>query len=85
MLERIRFDGYAVSDGDVTEGIAALGAPVFDHSGAVRAALSMSGVRQTLLEGNFESNRRRIVDGASDISHLLGYDADRRTVVGAST
>jgi DNA-binding IclR family transcriptional regulator len=85
MLEQIRLDGYAVSDGDVTEGIAALGAPVFDHSGALRAALSMSGVRQTLLEANFESNCRRIVDGASDISRLLGYDGDRPTVIGTST
>lgn len=76
LLERIRAEGFAVSDGDVTEGIAALGAPIFDHAGGLRAALSISGVRPTLLEANFEANRDLILAGASEISRALGYESE---------
>ena len=35
-LSEVRAKGYAVSDEDVTIGIAALGAPIFDHTGRIR-------------------------------------------------
>jgi DNA-binding IclR family transcriptional regulator len=43
-LEATRKQGYAVSDEDVTPGIASLGAPIFDYTGNVRAALSIGGL-----------------------------------------
>ncbi|HET9873952.1 MAG TPA: IclR family transcriptional regulator [Propionibacteriaceae bacterium] len=49
-LARIRTVGYSVSDADVTPGIAALGAPVFNHRGDVQGALSLSGLRSQLLD-----------------------------------
>src|SRR5881394_731866 len=49
-LERSVEQGYAVSDEDVTPGIASLGAPIFDYTGGVRAALSVGGMRQFVLE-----------------------------------
>jgi DNA-binding IclR family transcriptional regulator len=49
-LRRTRDQGYAVSDQDVTLGIAAFGAPVFDYEGHLRAALSISGVRPVILD-----------------------------------
>lgn len=42
-LERIRTDGYAVSDGEITPGLMALAVPVLDPAGQVVAALSVSG------------------------------------------
>jgi len=48
-IARIRAAGYSVSDGDVTPGIAALGAPVFNHRGEVQGALSLSGLRDQVL------------------------------------
>jgi DNA-binding IclR family transcriptional regulator len=48
-IARIRAAGYSVSDGDVTPGIAALGAPVFNHRGEVQGALSLSGLRGQVL------------------------------------
>ena len=48
-IARIRAVGYSVSDGDVTPGIAALGAPVFNHRGEVQGALSLSGLRSQVL------------------------------------
>jgi len=49
-IARIRAVGYSVSDADVTAGIAALGAPVFNHRGEVQGALSLSGLRSQVLD-----------------------------------
>src|SRR5947209_707909 len=49
-LERCVALGYAVSDEDVTHGIASLGAPIFDYSGRIRAAISIGGMKRFLLE-----------------------------------
>lgn len=74
-LEAVLRDGYAVSDEDVTPGIAALGAPVFDHTGSIRAALSISGIRGEILgESVFDEVRELVVAGASEISRQLGFD-----------
>jgi DNA-binding IclR family transcriptional regulator len=76
LLQAILTDGYAVSDGDITPGIAAIGAPIFDHTGAIRAAISVSGIRSELL-GNTDTKTRvidKVVAGAKEISHALGFD-----------
>jgi DNA-binding IclR family transcriptional regulator len=74
LLEQTRADGYAVSDNDVTIGIAALGAPVFDHRGELIAALSMAGIRQSILEGEAGERMVELVtSGAREISAALGY------------
>lgn len=76
-LAEVRATGYAVSDEDVTIGIAALGAPIFDHTERVRAALSISGVRPAILGRDVARIRRLVVDGAAEISRLLGYGMGR--------
>ncbi len=43
-LERIRRDGYALSLEDMTIGVGAVGAPVFDRSGAAIASISAAGL-----------------------------------------
>lgn len=75
-LRRTRADGVAVSDGDVTPGIAAVGAPVFDHRGYVTAALSISGVREVVLSERLDA-RGLVMNGAADISASLGYTPER--------
>src|SRR5881227_1476655 len=65
--------GYAVSDEDVTDGIASLGAPVFDYTGRIRAAVSIGGLRQLLLEDMHEEAVELLVTGAREISEALGY------------
>lgn len=42
-LRRVRAAGYAVSCGELEEGIDAVAAPVFDHLGTVAAAVSIGG------------------------------------------
>jgi DNA-binding IclR family transcriptional regulator len=76
-LEATRERGYALSDEDVTPGIAALGAPIFDHSGRVRAGLSLGGVRSTLF-GHESRALEMLLEGASAISRTLGYDGAMR-------
>jgi DNA-binding IclR family transcriptional regulator len=74
-LEQIRNDGWAISDGDVTTGFAALGAPILDRSGHICAALSISGVRESILGEEAASIRRLLVEGAREISGRLGSNA----------
>jgi DNA-binding IclR family transcriptional regulator len=73
-LEEVLSLGISISDEDVTPGIAALGAPIFDFRGAVSAALSISGMRASIL-GDEDGDRLKklIIDGAAEISRSLGY------------
>jgi DNA-binding IclR family transcriptional regulator len=76
-LEDVRRLGYSISDEDVTLGIAALGAPIFDYRGRVCAALSISGVRPAILQENERAMLRLVVDGAHEISRTLGHQRQR--------
>lgn len=75
-LEAIARRGYSVSDEDVTIGIAAIGAPIFDHTGRIRASLSLSGVRPAILGDSEHDIARLVVEGAAEISQLLGFGLD---------
>jgi DNA-binding IclR family transcriptional regulator len=74
-LERSLADGFAVSDEDVTPGIASLGAPIFDYTGRVRAAVSIGGMRNFLLDEIRDEAVPLLVNGAGEISTALGYTA----------
>ncbi len=78
--EKIRADaektlrqGYAISDGDVTPGVAAIGAPVRDHRGDVIAAISVSGLRPAVLDSDVPALTETVVAGAAKVSASLGY------------
>lgn len=73
-LERVRARGYAVSDEDVTPGIASVGAPIFGHSGRVRASMSVGGVVSVVLGPDAERIRDLVVRGAAQVSASLGHD-----------
>ena len=78
-LEETVAQGYAVSDEDVTPGIASLGAPIFDYTGRVRAALSIGGLKSLLLGDDRETFTQLVVDGAREISVALGHNAGSST------
>lgn len=71
-LARIRAAGYAHSDEDVTPGIGAIGAPVFNHRGELEAALSVSGLRESVL-GDGGETVRAVLAAAREVSALLGW------------
>jgi DNA-binding IclR family transcriptional regulator len=70
VLAAERDRGYTISDGDVTAGIASLGAPVRDESGAVVAALSVSGLRDDVLGS--EELPGMLLAGAEEVSRAMG-------------
>ncbi len=75
-LEEVLTTGCSLSDEDVTVGIAAIGAPIFDHRGRIRAALSISGIRPGILGDDVvDELRELVVDGGREISRELGFEA----------
>lgn len=74
-LKKVRETGLSVSDEDVTIGIAAVGAPIFDYRGNVCAALSVAGMRSQILGEGAEASRL-ILEGAAEISREMGYVED---------
>lgn len=73
-LEQVRCRGFAISDEDVTLGIAAIGAPIRDHHGTVTAALSISGVRPAILGDGVNELTGLVVAAADAASRSLGFD-----------
>lgn len=71
-LREIRRLGFAVSDEDVTVGIAALGAPIFNYKGEICASLSISGTKPAIL-GDRRNSVSRLVEHAERISRSLGH------------
>lgn len=74
IVERIRRSGLATHDGD-RDGFNAIAAPLFDHTGVIRAALTVTGPKQ-----DFEGSERGPVAGilrtaAEKVSFELGYRA----------
>jgi len=75
LLEDARQLGYALSDEDVTLGITSIGAPIFDHTGKIHAAVSIGGLRATVLgpSGGGERAIKLVTEGAAEISRRMGY------------
>lgn len=72
-LEEIQDSGVAVSDGDVTYGIAALGVSLRDYRGETAGALSISGLRDEVLGAGGIPNAERLLTAAARVSAALGY------------
>lgn len=73
LVSETREQGYAVSDGDVTPGIAAIGAPVFNHRGEVEAALSISGLRAQVFDPALDA-ASLVTTAAARVSEALGFE-----------
>lgn len=76
VIDEIREAGVSMSDEDVTPGIAAVGAPVFNHRGELEAAISVSTVRARLLQDRARTVRL-VLEAADAISRAMGYRAKR--------
>lgn len=68
-LECVRKQGYAASDGELFLGIRAIAAPIFDESGQVAAAVSITGVTIYVED---EDNISAVQIAAKEISRRFG-------------
>jgi DNA-binding IclR family transcriptional regulator len=71
-VAQTRAQGYALSMEDATQGVAALGFPIFDSSGAVVAAISAAGLRHEFEGGRIGLLADRLKASAGRISAALG-------------
>jgi DNA-binding IclR family transcriptional regulator len=71
-LEAARRNGYTMTRGEYVEGVLALGAPVYNHRGHARAALTLSGTSARMLP-KVRSMAPVLMATAASVSALLGY------------
>lgn len=70
-----RHDGFVVSNGESNDGVVGIAVPIRDHSGQVRAALSIAGPGNRLEGANLSAILTRLTHEAGQISQALGCDA----------
>lgn len=75
-ISNTRANGYVISDQDVTLGVCAIGAPVFDTHGEVVSALSIGGVAPRFSEPRLSELVRMVTETARAISVDLGFHPD---------
>lgn len=71
-LAEIRAKGYSISWGDVTAGVAALGAPVRGSTGRLVGAVSISGITGHFGSRNSPWHVRELLEASAEISRRLG-------------
>ena len=75
MLDTIREQGYATSNGEWVEDVAAVACPVRDANGQVVASLSISTPSQRMTDANVVQFIKHLRIHAAQVSSLLGYRA----------
>lgn len=72
-LEEIRVRGYAIDEREVDEGTRCVGAPVFDSSGQVAAAMSIAGPTYRLTLDSLHQLSGEVIRVTRSLSRELGY------------
>jgi DNA-binding IclR family transcriptional regulator len=72
-LAETRRRGYAISRGDATSGVGALGAPVFDATGRAVAALSVGGLLDRVAPEREPQLAAQLLDACRALSARLGH------------
>jgi DNA-binding IclR family transcriptional regulator len=73
---RTRRQGYTVSNEDVSAGIGAVGAPVYDYTGGVVASISLSGIAATYTPERITELAGAVDAAARRISRQMGYSRE---------
>jgi len=74
-LEKVRQQGYAVSNQEALLGLSCVAAPIRDYTGQVAAAISVAGSTESLMQKDRkEKTIHEVVKAALDISNRLGYE-----------
>jgi DNA-binding IclR family transcriptional regulator len=72
-LQKNRDRGYAMDDEELAHGLRCIGAPVFDHTGRVKYAMSISCPTMRLPMEGVESMQLKIKETCRRLSEQLGY------------
>jgi DNA-binding IclR family transcriptional regulator len=71
-LERVRSQGYAVDNGEIMDNLRCVAAPIFDVYGAVRYAVSVSGLDSNMRSGVLGRAIQQVMHTAGVISGAMG-------------
>lgn len=71
--DRVRREGYAQSIAEITDGGAAVAAPVFDGDGKIAAALVVASLAERIRQ-NSRAYRSAAIEAAREMSRALGFD-----------
>lgn len=72
-LDKIRTQGYAVDDEELTPGVRCLAVPVFDYRGSVRYSIGVSGPRSVINPVTIETYIQQMALTAQRVSADIGY------------
>lgn len=72
-LEQVRVRGYALDLEENEIGITCIAVPIFDHTGNVVSAVSISGPTLRMTEERLEQLHKRMITIGKQISERLGY------------
>lgn len=75
-IDRVRDSGWAISHGEIDEGIVAVAAPVKVHDRTL-AALSVAGPAFRTSDAALDDRRNAVVTAAADLSLRLGHGSPR--------
>lgn len=72
-LATIRKQGYAISNEELYQGVAAIAAPIRNYTGEVVAAINIIGPIQRINRHSIPTHIKKVVEAANEISERLGY------------
>ena len=72
-LKLVKQTGYAIDDEENMEGLRCVGAPIFNHTGKVVAAVSVAGPSIRMTKERLPMIADLLCESAEEISRRLGY------------
>ncbi|CAM4202839.1 IclR family transcriptional regulator [Lacicoccus alkaliphilus] len=74
MIKEIREKGFSQSEEDVVDGVTSIGAPIFDHTGRIFGAVSISTATSLLSKNRtMLENAQLLINTANGISQSIGW------------
>ncbi|HOL17343.1 MAG TPA: IclR family transcriptional regulator [Bacillota bacterium] len=76
-IEKIKAQGYAVDNGELSSDIKCVAVPVYNHMGEAIYSLGISGPLTRMTESKTEDTVKKLLKTRDALSALLGYAADQ--------
>jgi len=73
-LEEVRVKGYALDLEENQLGINCIAVPIFDHTGRVVAAFSISGAKMRMTDERLDELKNKALSIGNQISKRLGFN-----------